>query len=99
MASLPTDGRTFKYKCYGNVLDCTGSLILIPGLDGAAAFFADVIPELMASGFHVVQYFLPLKTEEIAASHYTFDFIARDLCDVTEELGIKKCILVGESFG
>lgn len=89
--------RYFKYKSYGN--PNATSIVLVPGLDGAVAFFADTIPELTASGFHVIQYFLPLKTKASIRNAYTFEFMAEDLRSVLKEAGIKNAVIVGESFG
>ena len=92
-----TNIQAFKFKTYGN--GNATSVVLIPGLDGAVAFFADTIPELTASGFHVVQYFLPLKTKEMRTAEYTFEYIAEDLHSVLNETGTTNPIIVGESFG
>lgn len=39
-----SDDLPFKYKVYGQ--STKPPIVIIPGLDGATAFFADIIPEL-----------------------------------------------------
>lgn len=91
-----SDVQHFKFKSYGDVNNPV--IVLIPGLDGATSFYSDTIPELSAN-FHVVQYFLPLKTKNMAQDMYTFDYMAEDLLNVIDSLHIESAVFVGESFG
>jgi pimeloyl-ACP methyl ester carboxylesterase len=88
----------FRFKSYG--LSTNPTVVLIPGLDGATAFFSDSIPELTIN-FHVVQFYLPLFDRAIKTMHsdYTFEFMAMKLKEVVEELNLESITLVGESFG
>ncbi len=87
--------RPFRFKTFGQ----GAPIVLVPGLDGLTEFFRDVIPEL-ARRLQVIVYELPLKGDADAArSEYTFDFIARDLKEVMDELHLPKAHIVGESFG
>jgi pimeloyl-ACP methyl ester carboxylesterase len=87
--------RPFRFKSYGE----GPPLVLIPGLDGITEFFADIVPEL-SRFYRVVVYHLPLFSEARSqAKDYTFDFIAADLKQIMDELGIKKAHIIGESFG
>jgi 3-oxoadipate enol-lactonase len=87
--------RPFRYKDYSSGFP----VVIIPGLDGITDFFDDISPEL-AAGYRVILYFLPLAREaKNAGKDYTFEYLAADLKEVLEELGIEKAHVVGESFG
>jgi 3-oxoadipate enol-lactonase len=87
--------RPFRYRTYG----AGEPVVLIPGLDGLTEFFADIVPEL-SRFYQVVLYELPLKGEADAArEQYTFEYLARDLKSVLDELGLDSAHIVGESFG
>jgi pimeloyl-ACP methyl ester carboxylesterase len=84
-----------KYKLYGSLEN--NIIMCIPGLDSAAAFFSDVIPELSAQGYSVLLMNLPLY---LGGENYTFEYLSDEIVSVLDELNIKNvdCI-VGESFG
>ena len=86
----------FRYISYGNT--DLETVVVIPGLDGAVAFFSDVIPELTPR-FHVLVFHIPLFTKEMNVSDYNFIYLANELNKVLNELGINKVSIVGESFG
>jgi pimeloyl-ACP methyl ester carboxylesterase len=90
------DVLPFKFKQYGD-LD-KPCIIIVPGLDGATAFFQDIIPELTVN-FNVIVYYLPLKTMSMDSKAYTFEYIASGIVPILDELKISKASLVGESFG
>jgi pimeloyl-ACP methyl ester carboxylesterase len=85
-----------RYKSYGDATKET--IVLVPGLDGATAFFADIVPELTPQ-YHVVVYNLPLCARGCDESAYTFEYLASDLHSVISELKLDQITLVGESFG
>ncbi|KAH8097818.1 hypothetical protein JL720_732 [Aureococcus anophagefferens] len=84
-----------RYRTYGN--PALPPVVLIPGLDGCASFYAGALPELTRERF-VVVYELPLVS---AANRdaYTFSYLARGLADALDELDIDAAPVVGESFG
>ena len=84
-----------RYRTYGN--PALPPVVLIPGLDGCASFYAGALPELTLERF-VVVYELPLVS---AANRdaYTFSYLARGLADALDELAIDAAPVVGESFG
>lgn len=92
-----SDALDHRYKSYGNTEG--RAVVLIPGLDGAAAFFGDIVPELTAAGHHVVVFHLPLLADSESMDDYTFAYIATELAAVLEELHLQQVMLVGESFG
>lgn len=92
-----SDVLDYKSKDYGSTDG--QAVILIPGLDGATAFFTDIAPELTAKGLHIVLFHLPLFSNEMKAEEYTFSYIANQLREVLDELGLQQATLVGESFG
>ena len=50
-------GDVPRYATYGDA--AAPALVLVPGLDGCASFYAEALPEL-ARDFHVIVYHLPL---------------------------------------
>jgi pimeloyl-ACP methyl ester carboxylesterase len=94
--STYTNKLAVRYKSHGDVTKET--VVLIPGLDGVTAFFADIVPELTPQ-FHVVVYNLPLCARGCDESAYTFEYLASDLHSVIDELNLDRFTLVGESFG
>mmetsp|Transcript_30225 Transcript_30225/g.68657 ORF Transcript_30225/g.68657 Transcript_30225/m.68657 type:complete len:312 (-) Transcript_30225:698-1633(-) len=85
-----------RYKSYGDATKET--VVLIPGLDGATAFFSDIVPELTVDK-HVVVFNLPLCASNQTEGTYTFSYLAAELKSVLDELKIPKAVVVGESFG
>jgi pimeloyl-ACP methyl ester carboxylesterase len=90
------DNQPFIYKSYGSIDKDT--IVVIPGLDGATAFFADVIPELTVN-YHVVLFYIPLLPDGLNVSEYTFEYMATKLTYVLDELQVQSANIVGESFG
>jgi pimeloyl-ACP methyl ester carboxylesterase len=101
-----------RFKFYDCPDELRQLIVLLPGLDGATSFFDDVIPELTATnGVAVVMFYLPLKTNTIKDSEYTFDYLASELKSVVDEVNASvaerrststsrpRVTLVGESFG
>lgn len=85
-----------RYTVYGESLN-KPAVVLIPGLDGATAFFSDISPELTPD-FQVVVFNLPLHPRN-ATESYSFGSINNELQQVLNELNLKDVTLVGESFG
>jgi pimeloyl-ACP methyl ester carboxylesterase len=101
-----------RYKFYDQHDDVRQLIVIVPGLDGATSFFDNVIPELTATdGVAVLMFYLPLKTNAIKDSDYTFDYLASELKSVIDEVNTTvverrptptsslRITLVGESFG
>lgn len=86
----------FRYKSYGSRDKET--IVVIPGLDGAMAFFNDIIPELTEQ-YHVIAFHIPLRVKSMKDSDYTFSYFANEIKLIIDELGIDKASVVGESFG
>jgi pimeloyl-ACP methyl ester carboxylesterase len=87
--------RPFRCRVYGE----GEPLVLIPGLDGLTEFFSDLVPEL-ARHYRVVLYELPLRAEADARGlAYTFEYLAQDLGETLDEVGVADAHVVGESFG
>ena len=84
-----------RYRTYGN--PALPPVVLIPGLDGCASFYAGALPELTLERF-VVVYELPLVSAA-NREEYTFSYLAKGLADVLDELDIDAAPVVGESFG
>jgi len=86
------------FKAYG--LPKNPPVIIIPGLDGCSAFFADIVPNLTVY-FHVIVFNLPLLNHQYHSGNenYSFKYIAKCLNDVMDDLKIDKAVLIGESFG
>lgn len=91
-----SDDLESRYNIYGESLS-KPTLVLIPGLDGATAFFSDITPELTPE-FQVVVFNLPLHARN-ATESYSFSRINSELYHVLDELNLKDVTLVGESFG
>ena len=92
---MKTNTRPFKYKTFG----AGPPVLLIPGLDGITEFFADIYPALSPQ-YRVIKYYLPLLDEaKEKGVEYTFDFIAADIKECLDELGIETSHIIGESFG
>lgn len=90
------NSNDFKYKQYGD--RSNPPLVIVPGLDGCTAFFADIIPELTTQ-YSVFVFYLPLVDNDTKDS-YTFDFLSNSLESVLSEAAINgPVIVVGESFG
>ncbi|CAM9610803.1 unnamed protein product [Scytosiphon promiscuus] len=97
-----------RFKSYGDT--SKQPLVIVPGLDGATAFFSDIVPELTLN-FHVVVFNLPLASSRRRAAgrgggggdsseSYDMPFIARRLAEVMDDAGITGgASIVGESFG
>ena len=92
------------YKRYGPA-NASRTVVIIPGLDGATSFFADVIPELFAAssgnndGLQVIVFHLPLFD---GRASYTFEFLSSSLAAILDEamqIPDAKVDIVGESFG
>lgn len=101
-AVVSREEEFIRYKAYGD--ESKQPLVIVPGLDGVTAFFADVLPELTLN-FHVVMFNLPLVVPPLSqaaadAEVYDMPYIARSLAGVMDEAGIKGgASIVGESFG
>jgi pimeloyl-ACP methyl ester carboxylesterase len=87
--------QPFRYREYGR--RDLPTVVIIPGLDGATAFFQDVLPELTVQN-HVVVFELPWSSSN-STREYSFDYISSELKSVLEELHIQKASIIGESFG
>eukprot|EP01038_Epipyxis_sp_PR26KG_P009116 gene9116-12297_t len=79
------------------------TIVIIPGLDGALAFFEDISPQLTMF-YDIILFQIPLKTYETDSSKYTFEFIATELhkivtANVPIQDGKPSVIIIGESFG
>lgn len=85
-----------KYRTYGNPE--YPPVVVIPGLDGAVNFFADVIPELSVNHY-VVVFELPYRTRNMREDVYTFRYISLELKKIIGVLKLDKVDIVGESFG
>ena len=87
--------QRFKvYPAYSN-----RTIVLVPGLDGCASFFADTIPFLTQQQYNVVVYNIPLLTTENKDT-YSFEYLADQLDKVLDEATEAGPVnLVGESFG
>jgi hypothetical protein len=67
------------------------------GLDGVTAFFADVIPYLIAANQSVLLYELPLLHPSMNEADYTFEYIANHLHDLLiHRLQIRKLTIIGK---
>ncbi len=67
-------------------------LIYIPGLDGTGQLFCHQIEQLK-SKYTVITF--PLRNE----ASFTYADLTEDILSILEQEGIKKAIIVGESFG
>lgn len=77
-----------RYNSYGNVKNPV--IVIIPGLDGAVNFFAEVIPELTVN-YHVVVFQLPLLKKGMDTKSYTFEYFASELHTVlTKDLELQS---------
>lgn len=85
-----------RYRIYGE-RQAKQTVLLIPGLDGATAFFSDITPELTPY-FQVVVFNLPLHPRN-ATEDYSFANINIELYKILGELSLDKVAIVGESFG
>ena len=85
-------------KIENNSLD---TIVIIPGLDGATAFFENIVPILTSNteGYSVLVYNLPLYTRVMKENDYDFEYLANQLNNILNELDINKVHIVGESFG
>ena len=72
-------------------------VVLVPGLDGCASFYAEALPALAAE-FYVVVYHIPLANAGNAAD-YSFSYLASGLARALDAAGIERAAIVGESFG
>jgi pimeloyl-ACP methyl ester carboxylesterase len=86
-----------KFKNYARGPVEKPTVVFVPGLDGATAFFTDIVPELTPT-HHVVIFNLPLQDRK-ASIDYSFEYITMELLSVLDELNLPKVSLVGESFG
>ena len=84
-----------RYRVYGDA--SKPPVVLVPGLDGCASFFAGALPEL-SRHFRVVVYELPL-VGDAGFEDYSFASLARGVVGVLDALGVKEAAVVGESFG
>lgn len=84
-----------------NIENNSDTIVIIPGLDGATAFFENIIPIFTSNpnGYSVLVYNLPLYTKEMKDADYNFEYLANQLNDILDELEIKNIHIVGESFG
>jgi 3-oxoadipate enol-lactonase len=100
------------YKYYPSLnSDSSETIIIIPGLDGCASFFADSLPHITSHGYNVLVFNLPLagpSLESLSDWHranyseyldYSFPFIAQKLQEIIEEFQWSKVHIIGESFG
>ncbi|KAH8058308.1 hypothetical protein JL722_6166 [Aureococcus anophagefferens] len=93
VAHAPGPRRAARYRTYGN--PALPPVVLIPGLDGCASFYAGALPELTRERF-VVVYELPLVS---AANRDAYTLALAGLADALDELDIDAAPVVGESFG
>lgn len=90
--------RGGRYEWYG---DPDGiPLIFIPGIDGVTDTYSSQRDSFKKEGFYVVVYHFPLAEEaEAEGKDYSFEYIAQDLHEVMEELGVRKSYIIATSFG
>lgn len=85
-----------RFKIYGEG-ENKPAVVLIPGLDGATAFFSDITPNLTPY-YQVVVFNLPLHARN-ASEEYSFAHINSELVSMLDKLNLSEVSLVGESFG